>query len=245
MCECCGGDCKLYNSESTLDYFRLKQKKREVVPQPLNEAYHNEVLEAYQKISDTFDGFTRLMRERIPYENWPKDYQIIGVSEELKSKYDPVKDPCQECKNITDKCICHLEDIIAKGLHDCSPQSRPFESFRAMMTVMLSWKKYLDSIPIYANKRNEIVDLLKAQGLDPLKGIEQMAQRRLESIGNAHNMIMSILQEDIFKNLASKDPYWIGNTMSEEEKLDEIRCKLNCVRDNLWSVINILVPRAH
>ncbi len=39
--------------------------------QPLNEAYKHEVLEAYQKISDTFDNFTQLMRKRVPYEEWP------------------------------------------------------------------------------------------------------------------------------------------------------------------------------
>ncbi len=51
--------------------------------QPLNEAYKNEVLEAYQKISDTFDDFTQLMRKRVPYEQWPDHCKIAGVSEDF------------------------------------------------------------------------------------------------------------------------------------------------------------------
>lgn len=55
--------------------------------QPLNEAYKNEILEAYQKISDTFDDFTQLMRKRVPYDNWPNHMKIAGVSEEMMGKY--------------------------------------------------------------------------------------------------------------------------------------------------------------
>lgn len=51
--------------------------------QPLNEAYQNEILEAYQKISDTFDDFTQLMRSRVPYESWPKHCQIAGINPDL------------------------------------------------------------------------------------------------------------------------------------------------------------------
>jgi hypothetical protein len=51
--------------------------------QPLNEAYKNEVLEAYQKISDTFDEFTKLIRSRIPYENWPDHCKVAGLNKDL------------------------------------------------------------------------------------------------------------------------------------------------------------------
>lgn len=268
MCECCEGDCKLCNAAPANGYHGFPDDLRRIQPvpippgfveiineefnllekasmtQPLNEAYHHEVLEAYQKISDTFDEFTQLMRKRIPYEDWPERLKIAGVSDELKGEYEPVPEPCKECKNITEKCICDLEDIINKEWHNCSPQSRLDESFRSMMTVMLSWKRYLDSIPLYANKRNEIVELLKAQGVDPLQGMTQMAQSRLESIGRAHNMLMSIIDDDIFTNLNVTNPYWMTGTKNEGDKLYEIRCKLNCLRDNLWSVINILVPKA-
>ena len=53
------------------------------VEQPLNEAYDNNLLEAYQKISDTFDDFTQLMRSRTPYESCPEHCKIARVSEDL------------------------------------------------------------------------------------------------------------------------------------------------------------------
>jgi hypothetical protein len=53
--------------------------------QPLNEAYGNDLLEAYQKISDTFEDFTRLMRMRVPYESWPLHCRIAGVGTDLIS----------------------------------------------------------------------------------------------------------------------------------------------------------------
>ncbi len=46
MCEVCGGDCKLCRGE-------MKEK---------------DLLEEYNKIADTFDGFTRLMRKKFPLE---------------------------------------------------------------------------------------------------------------------------------------------------------------------------------
>lgn len=241
MCECCGGDCKLCNAAPAKGFFGFPTEKN--MTQPLNEAYHNEVLEAYQKISDTFDDFTQLMRKRVPYEEWPDRLKIAGVSDSLKGEYEG-KDHCQECKNITDTCICHLEEIINKGWRDCQPSSRPDESFRAMMQVMLGWKKYLDTIPLYANKRNEIVDLLKAQGIDPLKGMTQMANLRLETIGKIHMMLMEILKDDIFHNISSSNPYWKAKDMVEQDKLENVRGKLNCLRDNLWEIIHVILPRA-
>ena len=74
MCECCGGDCRLCEGQMT---------------PPLNEAYKNEVLEAYQEISDTFDDFTQLMRKRVPYEEWPRHLQNVGINPELLGPSDP------------------------------------------------------------------------------------------------------------------------------------------------------------
>ncbi len=75
MCECCGGDCRLCRGEE--------------VKQPLNEAYGNDLLQAYQKISDTFDDFTQLMRKRVPYESWPKHLQIAGLDPDSLGPIDP------------------------------------------------------------------------------------------------------------------------------------------------------------
>lgn len=63
--------------------------RKEEMKQPLNEAYQNEILESYQKISDTFDDFTQLMRSRVPYESWPKHCQIAGINPELLGPADP------------------------------------------------------------------------------------------------------------------------------------------------------------
>lgn len=73
MCECCGGDCRLCGGQMN---------------QPLNEAYQNEILEAYQKISDTFDDFTQLIRRRVPYESWPAHCQIAGINPDLLGPAD-------------------------------------------------------------------------------------------------------------------------------------------------------------
>ncbi len=65
--------------------------------QPLNEAYQNEILEAYQKISDTFDDFTQLMRKRIPYEEWPDHCKVVAGCEvstpDIRVKIDTLPDP--------------------------------------------------------------------------------------------------------------------------------------------------------
>ena len=89
--------------------------------QPLNEAYHNEVLEAYAKISDTFDSFTQLMRSRVPVEEWPKDLQgIAGVSEELLGKSNqqvltvshcPPPEPKQMDLSLPCAMISRIEDL--------------------------------------------------------------------------------------------------------------------------------------
>jgi len=42
-----------------------------------------ELLEAYNKISSTFDDFTQLIRRRVGYESWPAHCRIAGVDEGL------------------------------------------------------------------------------------------------------------------------------------------------------------------
>lgn len=115
MCECCGGDCRLCSPDPGFvefpetvtsvvvekDYILVNEKYKMIptknpespfrieMKQPLNEAYENEILEAYQKISDTFDDFTQLMRKRVPYESWPKHCQIAGINPDLLGPADP------------------------------------------------------------------------------------------------------------------------------------------------------------
>ena len=68
MCECCGGDCKIRGK------IMLDDKQE----------YQSELLEAYSKISDTFDDFTQLMRKRVPYHSWPQRCKNTEVSDDLK-----------------------------------------------------------------------------------------------------------------------------------------------------------------
>lgn len=49
----------------------------------MGDADIDELLQAYQKISDTFDDFTHLMRARVPYESWPPHCKIAGVNPDL------------------------------------------------------------------------------------------------------------------------------------------------------------------
>jgi len=114
--------------------------------QPLNEAYKNEVLEAYQKISDTFNDFTLLMRKRVPYDEWPKHCKIAGVSEELMGKAPPdieetfKADIAKHSKDVMDE----LDKAILYGWPMLQSDCRPDQSFRAMIGIMKAWKKYMD-----------------------------------------------------------------------------------------------------
>lgn len=105
--------------------------------QPLNEAYQNEILEAYQKISDTFDDFTQLIRARVPYESWPRHCQIAGINPELLGPADtpgthiqlrfdkppvpmPIPDFTERTSNqLEDKMISRIKDMgrVQEKLH--------------------------------------------------------------------------------------------------------------------------------
>ncbi len=86
--------------------------------QPLNEAYSHELLEAYQKISDTFEDFTQLMRKRVPYERWPAHCKIDGMDEKefgkflsndwQKNKMVPVPD---YASNVADFLLNRVQDM--------------------------------------------------------------------------------------------------------------------------------------
>lgn len=85
MCECCGGDCKICGED-------------------MNEPYGKDLLEAYDKISATFNDFTLLMRKKVPYEQWPEHCKIAGVDEKADGKH--VNEP-----SIHSDIISRIEDI--------------------------------------------------------------------------------------------------------------------------------------
>lgn len=240
MCECCGGDCKLCNAGPAFGHMGFPQKREDMKEQPLNEAYHNEVLEAYQKISETFDNFTQLMRQRIPYENWPKNLQIAGVSDKLKGEYEKKTSESEQCANLTQNCIESLEDIIAQGWENCKPSSRPDESFRAMLKVMQGWKKYLDSLKMYGDHKKNIQEIMKSQGCDPLANLSNIVIRKIQDSARAEVMLLQVLENDLFRDLSKHNPYWDSEHEIESEKLYDTRCRLNCIKDTLWDVFGSL-----
>lgn len=223
--------------------------------QPLNEAYQNEILEAYQKISDTFDDFTQLMRRRVPYESWPPHCKIAGVNEDLgcikpgehiQLKIGPTPAPMpipdfpKEMIDLCRKPIDNLEKIILEGWWKVQSTCRPDESFRAMLKVMMQWKIYLEARDKKQEAHGNIWDILKAQGMDPTKAFPMAMMSRLEDLGRAHNKLKDILDSELFENVSEHSPYWHSDHILEEKKLDDLREKISCLNDNLWDLMQIL-----
>ena len=155
--------------------------------QPLNEAYQKEILEAYQKIRDTFDDFTQLMRSRIPYEEWPRHCQIAGINPDL------------------------LGRAILPGTH-----------------VQLRFDKRPERVPIPDNN-------------DPTSNqLEDKMISRIKDLGRAQQRLKMILDDEIFENLSLYNPYWNSKYELEADKLDDLRRKFSCLRDNLWDSMGIL-----
>ena len=89
--------------------------------QPLNEAYKNEILEAYQKISDTFDDFTQLMRSRVPYEEWPKHCQIAGINPTSNQLEDKMISRIKDMGRVQERLKAILDDEIFDTLSKHNP----------------------------------------------------------------------------------------------------------------------------
>jgi len=236
-------------------YVRMKM-------QPLNEAYKNEILEAYQKISDTFDDFTQLMRKRVPYEQWPDHCKIAGVSEHLLGpaspdfgctkpgehiqvkigatpKGIPIPDFQEELFKPSGDCAKDLEECIRLGWKYVQSDCRPDESFRAMLRVMIRWMAYLEAQKKKTECQDNIWDVMKARGLDPMKAFPIAAISRLEDFGRAQERLKNILDEDIFHKSAF-DPLWTSENPEFDQKLDDLRVKISCLEDNLWDLMAIL-----
>ena len=188
--------------------------------QPLNEAYQNDVLVAFQKISDIFDDFSHLMEMRVPYEEWPEQCKIAGLSSDLLGL-----DFVEQISNHSANCVKDLEESIKEGWKNVQPSCRPDESFRAMLRVMIRWMAYMES---------------QKENLEPTKDFQLQAIYRLEDIGRAQIKLKSILDDDIFDNLSKHDLYWKSEHDLEDEKLDDIRRKISCLNDNLWDLWAIL-----
>lgn len=94
MCELC--DMGYIDTEYSNEPFKRKEMK--------HDQSKEELLEAYEKISSTFDDFTQLMRKRVPYQDWPEHCKIAGVSENLLGRADEPakKNHAQRNKDVWD-----------------------------------------------------------------------------------------------------------------------------------------------
>lgn len=181
--------------------------------QPLNEAYSNELLEAYQKISDTFNDFTLLMRKRVPYEEWPDHCKIAGISEDLKGEAeesDPlqIKTPLvssfkEEMRPHFSKCLEDLQESLNTGWYGVQSNCRPDVSFRAMVKIIEKWKESVESMPC---------DIIS----------------RVKDLGRAEEKLHCILKDEMFN-----DPYFVS-------KNTYLRDKISQLSENLWDLMGIL-----
>ena len=63
---------------------------------------------------------------------------------------------------------------------------------------------------------------------------------QVKNMGRAENIIIELLDEDLFKNLSKHNTYWHHKDDEVEEKFDNIRMKISCLHDNLWGVVDLL-----
>lgn len=63
---------------------------------------------------------------------------------------------------------------------------------------------------------------------------------RLEDMGRARSRLSDILDDEIFDTLSKYNEYYHSEHEAEDEKLDELRRKLVCIKDNLWDLWAIL-----
>ncbi len=233
MCECCGGDCRL------------------IEKQPLNEAYSNEILEAYQLISNTFDDFTQLMRSRIPFAQWPDHCRVPGImvellrtdpSPSLNLEHEEDSKVIQEIPilnfsdivtNHSNKIVQDLKESLRYGWQNVQSSCRPDESFRAMIDVMAKWLDYIES--------NKIEN---SQIKPPVLGTEfifpQATLLRIQAIGRAEERLRDILYDDVFDSTSKHNTYWHSKYELESEKLDHLRRKVAYLSERLWDLLSIL-----
>ncbi len=202
-----------------------------------------ELLESYQKISDTFDDFTKLMRSRVPYDQWPEHCKIAGVNPEMLGPIEEKPEPInfgKEICELSDKVGKELQEALKHGWKNVQPNNRPDESFRAMVLLMSKWMNFIRAKEQYAEHNNNIWDILKARGLDPTKAFPMAMIDRVQDIGRAQERLKSILDDEIFEKLSKHNPYWDSNHEPECEKLDDLRRKFAQMNDNLWDLWAIL-----
>lgn len=231
MCECCGGDCKLCGKE-------MEEK---------------DIFKAYKEMSDKFDEFTQAMRAR--HTNLGCDAPGTDITGRFIKvpEFIPIPDletiirpepPKNFPKSFLEEvffCEESLESCLEDGWSHIQPSNRPDESFRAMVKIISKWKMYLEARDKKEEADKKIIDGMKARGVDVDAKMSEAILNRLQDIGRAQQKLKSILDEDLLEQHSKHYPYWHTDDLEvANDRLHDLRCKLNCLSDNLWDLWTIL-----
>ena len=63
---------------------------------------------------------------------------------------------------------------------------------------------------------------------------------KLLKVGRAYQLIILLLDDDIFDSLSKHDPYWQDEDETVDDKLHQLRCKIQHMSDQLWDVIALI-----
>lgn len=61
--------------------------------------------------------------------------------------------------------------------------------------------------------------------------------KALLRLGRAQEKLDRLMKHDFFDDLSKHNRYW---HTADEEKMDEVRCKLSTIHDYLWDLVAIL-----
>ena len=63
---------------------------------------------------------------------------------------------------------------------------------------------------------------------------------KLLKVGRAYQLIILLLDDDIFDSLSKHDPYWQDEDEAVDDKLHQLRGKIQNMSDQLWDVIALI-----
>ena len=63
---------------------------------------------------------------------------------------------------------------------------------------------------------------------------------KLLKVGRAYQLIMLLLDDDIFDNLSKHDPFWDSEHDAEADKLHDLRFKFQHMSDQLYDIVALI-----
>lgn len=134
-----------------------------------------------------------------------------------------------DCSHDIIDCICSLEEALEYGWKNVQQTSRPDESFRAMIKVMMKWKKYMDA---------------KETNISSEYSFQSPIVERLISVGEALAILKYLQELPVFQNISKHNPYWESSHSEEDDKLHDIRLSLSHI-DNIISDVRAILRGDH